>query len=461
MPFAAIPFLEVSMKKVLPAIHLVASVCGKQREFNGPARLTKYCVRVPCKDGELLYHTLTGELLLLEAGESPEDNRSELIRSRFLVPTDFDDYAFATQVRKPLELMTAPKTGLDSCLIFTTTDCNARCFYCYELGRKRVAMSAQTAHDAAAWIAKNANEKKLQISWFGGEPLFNKNVIDIMTDDLRKNGIAFRSRMVSNGYLFDEETVRQACEAWKLEKVQITLDGTEEVYNRSKAYIYREGSAYRRVIRNIQLLLDAGIEVHIRLNLDSANYADLLQLCKELPSLFPGQKDMVYISFLQEFVNKPHSFASQQEALACYRALRESLIASGLYIKKYLARNLSESACIADSDHSVTILPDGRIGKCEHESEDHLVGSIYEGITDQEMVSYWKTRVWEEACRTCTYYPHCKCLRNCAWFLDGCTEMSRILRGMNLEEMILNSYEQEKNRASAIAEKPAAADGLC
>ena len=67
MPFAAIPFLEVSMKKVLPAIHLVASVCGKQRDFNGPARLTRYCVRVPCKDGELLYHTLTGELLLLEA----------------------------------------------------------------------------------------------------------------------------------------------------------------------------------------------------------------------------------------------------------------------------------------------------------------------------------------------------------------------------------------------------------
>ena len=59
------------MRKVLPAIHSVAAICGQQRDFSGSARITRYCVRVPCKDGELLYHTLTGELLLLEAGGIP------------------------------------------------------------------------------------------------------------------------------------------------------------------------------------------------------------------------------------------------------------------------------------------------------------------------------------------------------------------------------------------------------
>ena len=458
MPFAATPFPEVAMKKILSAIQRIEAVCGQQREFTGPSRFAKYCFRVPCSDGELLYHMMTGELLLLEAGESADENRSELIRSRFLVPEEFDDYTYATQVKNVLALTTAPRTGLDACVIYTTTDCNARCFYCFELGRKRIAMSEETAHSVATYIAANKPNKNFKITWYGGEPLFNKNVIDIITDDLRASGIDFRSRMLSNGYLFDEETVKRARDSWNLKKVQIVLVGTEEVYNRSKAYIYREGSAYRRVIRNMQLLMEAGIDVHIRLNMDSANFQDLMRLSKELPSLFPGHKNMVYIRFLQEFINEPHTFSTQQEALESYRALRESLTSSGLYIKKYLARGISETACMADSDHTFTVTPVGRIGKCEHESEERLIGSIYEGITDQEMVKDWKTRIWVEDCKTCIYYPHCKSLKYCAWFSGSCTEMNRILRGMNMEEMILNSYEREKNRASGRAAEAAEAD---
>ena len=68
--------------------------------------------------------------------------------------------------------------------------------------------------------------------------------------------------MISNGYLFNDDTIKEAKEEWQLTKVQITLDGTEQIYNRCKAYIYKDVNAYRRVIGNIHLLQDADIHVN-------------------------------------------------------------------------------------------------------------------------------------------------------------------------------------------------------
>ena len=47
--------------------------------------------------------------------------------------------------------------------IFTTTDCNARCFYCFELGRSRIPMSEETAHKTARYIRDHCGGEKVKI----------------------------------------------------------------------------------------------------------------------------------------------------------------------------------------------------------------------------------------------------------------------------------------------------------
>ena len=86
--------------------------------------------------------------------------------------------------------------------IFPTTDCNARCFYCFELGRSRIKMSIETAQKVVQYIKAHCGGKKVNISWFGGEPLFHQEAIDTICDGLRAEGVEFASTMVSNGYLF-------------------------------------------------------------------------------------------------------------------------------------------------------------------------------------------------------------------------------------------------------------------
>ncbi len=306
-------------------------------------------------------------------------------------------------------------------------------------------MSDQVAHDAAAYIEANSHGQKVQLRWFGGEPLFNRQAIEIITGDLRNQGVLYRSQMTTNGYLFDTATVETAVRDWKLDSVQISLDGTEQVYNRKKAYIYRKGSAYRRVLENISLLAAAGVKVNIRLNMDRGNFDDLMLLAEELAARFGKEEAVkVYIALLKDFGNPIQGFDSMREQIHRYEQLREKLHILGIEKPRYLEREASVTRCMADSDHSITILPDGRLGKCEHESEEKLVGSIYGDKLDQNVINTWKETIYVPECHTCVQYPSCVKLRNCAWTDNQCTEADRNLMRTILTDKMRSTYLRAK-----------------
>ncbi len=62
--------------------------------------------------------------------------------------------------------------------------------------------------------------------------------------------------------------------------MQITLDGTEQTYNRVKAYVHQGVDAFERVLQNIAMLTAAGIHVSIRLNVDKHNIREMAELVR-------------------------------------------------------------------------------------------------------------------------------------------------------------------------------------
>lgn len=292
------------MQTILPPSGNTIKILGKPKPAEHGLRWMTYVLAQPVEGGVLVFHTLTRALLLLTPEEyAAPDNLPELRDGWFRVPQEMNDQKYADQVRFIRRTMHKKPKHITNYVIFTTTDCNARCFYCYEMGRSRIPMSAETAHKAADYIAAHCGGEKVRIQWFGGEPLFNKAVIDIICNDLVAKGVEYHSTMISNGYLFDDATVKQAVELWKLKRIQITLDGTEDMYNRSKAFIYKDGpSPYQVVLANIERLLDAGISVGIRLNMDNHNAENLMLLADELYARFAGRKRFfVYSHTLFEF----------------------------------------------------------------------------------------------------------------------------------------------------------------
>ena len=256
--------------------------------------------------------------------------------------------------------------------------------------------------------------------------------------------------MVSNGFLFDDETVHEAVELWNLKKVQITLDGTEEVYNRIKAFIYPEGSAFRRVLGNIRRLLDAGVQVTVRLNIDRHNVEGIISLADILTAEFRGQKHFgAYSHSLFEVGSEEsavsHTDAQRRELFEARMRLQEKLKEGKLAIERKLPHKLKLNRCMADDDTSVMILPDGHLGKCERYTDDHCFGSLDSPERDETVLADFK-RVRQEidACADCPFYPECYRLVLCEETVH-CYPEEREEKLLQVREQLLNFYRKKKD----------------
>ena len=447
------------MITICPPTDEAAKLTAKAKIKPGqPYRLSDQCVARETEDGLLLYHTLTAELLLLNSTEAdllhrlsgrvPEELQ-ELLPRRFLVPADTDERLYCDQLRRVLSMTKEKDDAITSYTVFTTTDCNARCFYCYEKGRSRIPMSEETAGASAEYIAKHCKGKPVRFHWFGGEPLFNTPAIDTIVAGMKENNIPYSSSMISNGYLFDEELVRKAKDEWRLKRVQITLDGTEEIYNRRKAYIYREGSAYQRVLRNIGLLLEAEIRVSVRLNLDMKNFDDLMGLTDELAERFASYPKLsVYNHIIYDELGEGSLYENRKELYRASEKLTKHICDKGIGGKGGVLHSFKYNRCMADSDASVTITPEGYIGKCEHYSDaEESWGFLGSEEKKEEVLQSWKQRmpVLPE-CQTCFYYPQCISLVKCPNVRGYCDPEYREEQQKRIQRRMLYSYENWKAR---------------
>lgn len=410
-----------------------------------------YVVEQPVDEGLLLYHTMTKALLLLtpEEAEIYKTNPTalpQLVEQWFLVPQSHDDRLLSLQIRDVAKMLEKSSDAITHYTILPTTDCNARCFYCYELGHPRVPMSEDTAIKTADYIINHCQGKKVWINWFGGEPLFNKHAITQICQRLKEGGIEYSSSMITNGYLFNDDTVKEAKELWHLKWVQITLDGTEKIYNRCKAFIYKDVNAYQRVVSNIHRLQDADIAIRIRLNIDMHNADNLMELTEELHQEFRETKGInVYAHPLFEEEKGSKAMLDDQNRTFIYERMKElrALLDTYHFIKPIkLDRKVTTNVCQADSDHSAIIMPSGHIGKCEHYSEDHFIGHVDNEECDLEMIARFKERREEiEACATCPSYPFCNMLKLCATSTK-CHPETRNDKKQKIRYGMLHAYQQ-------------------
>ncbi len=443
---------------------LAAQVLGRQDVPAVAPRFLTYCVAMVCAEGVLLYNTLTKELLLVDGAESallcPDDlNTSPLLRqcaaplfrylydNYFIVPQGNDDKHLCLALRAiARELTTADNGGhLTHYTILTTTACNARCFYCYEKGAPRQQMSAVTAQRVVAFIKEHCGGRRVALSWFGGEPLYNTMPIDIISQGLRAAGIAFSARMTTNGYLFDDAVVAQARACWQLQRVQITLDGTEHEYNRRKAYIYPTGSAFLRVIDNISRLLAAGIGVTVRLNMDAQNYGDLCTLSDDLLRRFGSDKAFrIYVAPLSSADGTGMYRDTIEDTSALLVRLRQQLRQANMPLRGWLGKTVKSHACMADDPAAVVIQTDGTLGRCQHYFASRPCGTLDEGITDQQEVDYWLRADDDSAlCDACALYPSCCRLAACqSAYNNPCKAVAAVaaFERTGLQQAMLRAY---------------------
>lgn len=438
---------------------VAVSLLGKpRRRAEQGYRMTHYLLRRETEDGVLLFNTLTCELLFLTREEEAEALRSDELLSRgFVVPCGCDEHSRAAAIRRLMrQTLRSGERMYDYC-VFMTMSCNARCPYCFEKGQKGGTMTAETARRTARYMAEHCGGKKITVRWFGGEPLCNRQMIDVICGELTALGVEFDSAITSNSYLFDREIAETAKELWHLKSIQVTLDGTEEIYNRTKAYVNTSrGNPFRVVLDNTEMLLDMGFAVDIRLNVGPENADDLMELIDVLDRRFHGREKLtVYPHLLFQLTEADRELRDcvAEKNLALIAKLRRCGLAKrGSTLT--LPRRLLFTLCMADGGAGCAILPDGRISVCDNAGERAAVGSIdRDAPWDQDTLALWSETAEERpACETCALYPQCRILRHCAEY--RCFESTVQQRRDEYAEAMLEAYRSF--RPSEPAEKTAA-----
>ena len=403
----------------------IALLWKRPRPLPAVYRPMKFLLKAQTNDGILLYNVVTSEMVLLSEREGrileelpgryiPE--MDELIAGHYLVTEDFDENKSVRELRALLKKI-EPSKRVNGFTILPTTECNARCYYCFESDHKRCTMTSQLADDAIEYIARKCNGKPIEIGWFGGEPLVGSKRISQICKGLKQRDIKFRSSMVTNAYLFDDELIRTAKDLWMLKNVQITLDGTEKVYNETKAYIAPKDNPFRRVLQNIESLLNYGIAVNVRLNVTDKNVLDLSNLIDILSDKFGGVKGFsCYSHAVYEGVGfEPIKYMddTRDSIDSMTVSLDTKLEEKGLLGSLARLPYLRIINCMSDNDSCRLIYPDGTIGKCENKSADDCIGDIYDDITNEEMNEMYKASEYYQECNSCRLYPYCINLKIC------------------------------------------------
>jgi len=412
-------------------------------------RLMHYVVKKEIEEGILLYNTLTCSMALVKYEEAHQlMEAKELIENWFLVPVGHDDKKFCKIVKYGAKLMQQRPKGIRKYTIVTTTGCNARCAYCFEKGTKPVSMTMETAEKVAQYIITHHGEyAKVQIDWFGGEPLVNYKVMDRICTRLKEQGINYYSHITTNGYLFSEKIVEKAAELWYLNRALITLDGTEENYNRIKGYVYRsEQSPFQRVLANIGMLLDADIEVIVRLHVSNDNVQEIEELMKLLADKFKGQEklSLQILHLFELFGPEARVLSSEERATLIHkiRHLENYGYQLGISTPKKLNQNLMLFGCMVDSEDALMIVPDGHLGLCEHHLENLFFGHIDNDEWDMEVIKLSREYCEEiSECDTCVLYPVCNRLKICS-IQDICFKEHREYRIEKIRQRMLNKYQE-------------------
>ena len=300
--------------------------------------------------------------------------------------------------------------------IYPTQQCNARCFYCFENGEKQQPMTMKTAGNVVDYITKNVTEKdEVVFRWFGGEPLVATNIIDYITEQINAyyNGkLKFSSIVTTNGFNITDELIIRAKEKWHAKKFHITIDGYREEHNKRKNFYNKGVDAYQKLLCDMRKLIDAGIFVVCRFNLDKKNIGQLDDILHDLEQFKRSDLFYIHTTTLRRPPNAPlEDYILAQDYDWAYNLIWRKMFAYGFYdgIKHILPLRLRGN-CLACVMNEVVINSEGNLFKClQHTTEEsHKVGDCITGVVfNQNYVDWLDVAIKRKQCQQCAYLPMC------------------------------------------------------
>lgn len=159
--------------------------------------------------------------------------------------------------------------SVNSVTLMVCQECNLRCSYCFGEGgeyKDKGKMSFEIGKKAIEFgFDNNAQQDRLSVVFFGGEPLIQFNLIKEWVHFSKTEAIK-REKKVTFGITTNATLITPEIADFFKENhfsVTISIDGDKEDNDRNRFYINRQG-AYDNILKGVQILQQHGVNVVAR-----------------------------------------------------------------------------------------------------------------------------------------------------------------------------------------------------
>lgn len=377
-------------------------------------KLNQFVKQVENAENIILYNFYNGKSIKYSKVNFPttesfiaNDDIYELLKSEEFLLENFNFKNPYQELERTLQL-----------ILLVHEDCNFRCTYCYEKFEKR-AMSLETANDIIKYInneIKNNRSKydKIQLSWFGGEPLLNLKTIEYISSSVieiaRKNKIEYSADMTTNGYLLNPRVFQKLVNL-KVKSFQITVDGGQKYHDKQRILKNGHGT-YERIISNlllIQEMIPSDIFIVLRTNVGEENYKFMEEYIHESIINF-GKCENILLAF-HNIGNWGERNSKIIEKDVRFE-LASKVIEQGGHTVPFIWSMTASNLCYASIKNHYVIGSDGLVYKCTVAlyQANNILGRIGRGgklLISENKESLWVNSTETEECKSCSVLPIC------------------------------------------------------
>lgn len=274
-------------------------------------------------------------------------------------------------------------------------------------------MSSNTVARLKDFITTFLPLEKLDVIWFGGEPLLRFDIVRDLSRWFVEMRIPFSASIVTNGWGLTEEVTRHF-EEMRIQQIQVTLDGPPSIHNARRFHL-EHGDSHHVIQANLdRLMLKARWRGKLRINyvVDEANANVFDETYDYWSKRYPESDVKLKASFRDKTERGllcPGSFSREQEinfSLQQFRRGRQD----GLT----LLPKRNGTLCLAACRNAFVVGAEGQLYKClddvgKKEMEIGCISSSPKKWNTEVVERYRAAGSFHESrkCRACFYLPIC------------------------------------------------------
>jgi uncharacterized protein len=256
--------------------------------------------------------------------------------------------------------------------------------------------------------------KRLEVCWFGGEPLLAVGAIERLSNKLielcNKLNISYYADMITNGYRLNSN-ISHKLKNLGVSDIQITLDGPKKIHD-SRRILKSKRSTFKTIMDNVKNSIN-NVNIRIRVNLDKQNANYLDDLLSELKEI--GIQENIFI-YLANVEIDPNSLIKEKISLSKkdFFEVNMKFIKNSTddKFRSITAPSLASNACGADQKYSYMIGPSGELYQCWEDfgKTNMIIGNIKENIRYNQKYSesYFNfDPTTHDKCSKCSVMPMC------------------------------------------------------